>query len=309
MKSDCVRAPRLETARLVLRAHDGNDLDAIFAMWSHPDVVRHITGKPSTREECWARILRYGGLWPVVGYGYWAVVEKESGRFIGDVGIADFRRDMEPAIYEALGRVWLDLSEIAPEGRAQAILNLEMNGRGRRPGAARIVDFISVPLGVATLHERYADVVDDSARFALMSWFFEEQIAGFKPYLESLVADPEAFQMIGTSGTVTTVGLPIIAVLAPLLGTIADYVAVKKRLLATFMGIGVTAVLLMFFIRQGDLLLASVLFIMANISGAPMRHIVRDTLPFLFAMLAVLALVTFVPEVVLWLPRLLGYQG
>jgi exopolyphosphatase/guanosine-5'-triphosphate,3'-diphosphate pyrophosphatase len=102
--------------------------------------------------------------------------------------------------------VWLDLSEIAPEGRAQAILNLEMNGKAA-PDAARIVDFISVPLGVATLHERYADVVDDSARFALMSWFFEEQIAGFKPYLESLVGDdPEAFQMIGTSGTVTTVG-------------------------------------------------------------------------------------------------------
>ena len=43
--------------------------------------------------------------------------------------------------------------------------------------------------------------------------------------------------------------------------------------------------------------------------GAPLRDIVRDTLPFLFAMLAVLALITFVPSVVLWLPRLLGYQG
>ena len=51
------------------------------------------------------------------------------------------------------------------------------------------------------------------------------------------------------------------------------------------------------------------LFIMTNISGAPLRSIVRDTLPFLFAMLAVLALITFVPSVVLWLPRLLGYQG
>ena len=50
----------------------------------------------------------------------------------------------------------------------------------RGPEAARIVDFISVPLGVATLHERYADVAEDSARFALMSWFFEEQIAGLQ---------------------------------------------------------------------------------------------------------------------------------
>ena len=51
------------------------------------------------------------------------------------------------------------------------------------------------------------------------------------------------------------------------------------------------------------------LFIMTNISGAPLRDIVRDTLPFLFAMLVVLALITFVPAIVLWLPRLLGYQG
>jgi tripartite ATP-independent transporter DctM subunit len=51
------------------------------------------------------------------------------------------------------------------------------------------------------------------------------------------------------------------------------------------------------------------LFIMANISGEPLRDIVRDTLPFLFAMIVALAIMTFVPETVLWLPRLFGYQG
>lgn len=103
--------------------------------------------------------------------------------------------------------VWIDLGDVPPEKRAEAILNLEVNGGKCMPGGARTVDFISVPLGVATLHERFADVVDDSARFALMSWYFEEQIVGFKPYLETLgEADASRFQMIGTSGTVTTVG-------------------------------------------------------------------------------------------------------
>ncbi|PVE23740.1 permease [Microvirga sp. KLBC 81] len=51
------------------------------------------------------------------------------------------------------------------------------------------------------------------------------------------------------------------------------------------------------------------LFIMANISGEPLRNIVRDTLPFLFAMIVALAILTFVPETVLWLPRMFGYQG
>jgi tripartite ATP-independent transporter DctM subunit len=51
------------------------------------------------------------------------------------------------------------------------------------------------------------------------------------------------------------------------------------------------------------------LFIMTNIAGVPLRDIVRECMPFLFAMIAALALITLVPELTLWLPRLLGYQG
>ena len=82
--------------------------------------------------------------------------------------------------------VWIDLSGDRAGAAGAGDREPADERRRRRAGAARIVDFISVPLGVATLHERYADVADDSARFALMSWFFEEQIAGFKPYLETL---------------------------------------------------------------------------------------------------------------------------
>jgi tripartite ATP-independent transporter DctM subunit len=51
------------------------------------------------------------------------------------------------------------------------------------------------------------------------------------------------------------------------------------------------------------------LFIMANISGEPLKAIVRETLPFLWVMIAALLFMTLVPESVLWLPRLFGYQG
>ena len=66
-----------------------------------------------------------------------------------------------------------------------------------------MVDWISVPLGVATLREQFTDVEDDAARFALMSWHFEEQLHGFSPYQNP--ARRKGFQIIGTSGTVTTV--------------------------------------------------------------------------------------------------------
>jgi len=51
------------------------------------------------------------------------------------------------------------------------------------------------------------------------------------------------------------------------------------------------------------------LFIMTRIAEVPLRDLVRDTMPFLMSMLVALALITFVPGLVLWLPRLLGYQG
>lgn len=51
------------------------------------------------------------------------------------------------------------------------------------------------------------------------------------------------------------------------------------------------------------------LFIVAKLSNQPLMAVVRDTLPFLLAMIAALALITYVPELVLWLPRQLGYQG
>lgn len=51
------------------------------------------------------------------------------------------------------------------------------------------------------------------------------------------------------------------------------------------------------------------LFVMQSITRAPFRHIVRDLLPFLGALFAALAIITFVPDLVLWLPRQFGYQG
>ncbi|MER8375869.1 TRAP transporter large permease [Mesorhizobium sp. M1406] len=51
------------------------------------------------------------------------------------------------------------------------------------------------------------------------------------------------------------------------------------------------------------------LFIMTRIAEVPLRDLVRDVLPFLWAMIGALVLITFFPGLVLWLPRLFGYQG
>jgi len=51
------------------------------------------------------------------------------------------------------------------------------------------------------------------------------------------------------------------------------------------------------------------LFMMVKISGVPLRDLVREVMPFLAVMFGALALITFIPDLVLFLPRLLGYKG
>ena len=99
-------APTIETERLVLRGYRLEDFPHAAAAWRDPDVVRYI-GKPSTEEESWARYLRNIGLWPMLGYGYWAATEKATGRFLGDVGFADFKRDIEPSLKDVPEIGWV----------------------------------------------------------------------------------------------------------------------------------------------------------------------------------------------------------
>lgn len=93
-----IRIPTIETPRTILRAHRSDDFDAYAQMWTEPSVTRFIGGQPRTREESWIRFLRHAGMWAMAGYGWWAVEDKQSGRFIGESGFHDLKRDMEPSI-------------------------------------------------------------------------------------------------------------------------------------------------------------------------------------------------------------------
>jgi RimJ/RimL family protein N-acetyltransferase len=88
----------LETERLTLRPHTLADFAESAAMWGDPVVTRYIGGRPSTREEAWARLLRYAGMWSLLGFGPWVAREKASGELVGEVGFARFERDIDPPL-------------------------------------------------------------------------------------------------------------------------------------------------------------------------------------------------------------------
>ncbi|MBL8708441.1 MAG: GNAT family N-acetyltransferase [Rhodospirillaceae bacterium] len=84
--------PLIETERLTLRGHGADDFPASAALWGDARVTARISGRVFTPEECWARLLRYAGLWSLLGFGYWAVTRKSDGAFIGESGFANFHR-------------------------------------------------------------------------------------------------------------------------------------------------------------------------------------------------------------------------
>ena len=90
--------PILETERLRLRGHRLEDFPHSAAMWADPTVVRYVGGNPLTEEESWTKFLRYCGHWCLLGFGYWLAEEKATGSFVGEIGFADYKRDLQTSL-------------------------------------------------------------------------------------------------------------------------------------------------------------------------------------------------------------------
>jgi hypothetical protein len=67
-------------------------------MWCDPAVTAYTSKQAATEAQTWARILTYVGHWATLGFGYWVVEERDTGAFVGEVGFADFRREVTPSI-------------------------------------------------------------------------------------------------------------------------------------------------------------------------------------------------------------------
>lgn len=111
--------PTLETPRLLLRARRIEDFDAFAAIWASPGVVRFVGGATLSREAAWMRFLRQVGHWELLGYGYFAVEDKATGRFVGEVGFQDMRREIVPSIEGLMEAGWILAEEAQGKGLAE----------------------------------------------------------------------------------------------------------------------------------------------------------------------------------------------
>jgi len=90
--------PVVETERLVLRGRTMADFPAYAAMWAAPEVARYTTVAPLNEEDSWIKFTRMEGLWALTGYGFWIVEEKSTGSLVGEIGLADFKRNIAPSL-------------------------------------------------------------------------------------------------------------------------------------------------------------------------------------------------------------------
>jgi len=88
-------APTLTTDRLILAPLALDHWEAYAAAWADARMTAFIGGKPRARQESWVKFTQAAGLWALLGYGYWAFVDRQSGAFLGNGGLARFERGID----------------------------------------------------------------------------------------------------------------------------------------------------------------------------------------------------------------------
>ena len=77
--------PVLETARLVLRVPRIEDFDRYAELLADEQAARYIGGQ-LPRAPAWRKFLQMPGAWMVQGFAMFSVIEKSSGRWLGQLG-------------------------------------------------------------------------------------------------------------------------------------------------------------------------------------------------------------------------------
>lgn len=129
----------IETERLLLRRYEASHFSQVVALTAHVETFRFSERGPMSSEEAWGRLLRHIGQWTVSGYGFFAVVEKDTGRFVGEAGFGDFRRQLGPMFEGTPEMGWTIAPEAHCRGFATEAAGAALNWMYERFGTPRTV--------------------------------------------------------------------------------------------------------------------------------------------------------------------------
>lgn len=107
-------------------------------------MARYLGGKVLDAEAAWARLLRAAGHWEMLGFGFWTVRERETGRFVGEVGLGRFHRDLVPSFGETPEMGWVLARWAQGQGFAEEAVRAALTWAGSRLPAERVVCMIDV---------------------------------------------------------------------------------------------------------------------------------------------------------------------
>jgi RimJ/RimL family protein N-acetyltransferase len=148
-KSALPEGPAIETERLILRQDRPSDLEDRIAITGDPDFMRYVGGVYD-RQENWARVLRYIGHWAAFGFGLFAVEEKATGRYVGNVGLALFERGIGEDFDSFPEAAWMIAQWAEGQGYATEAMRAAIDWHERSFGPQRLVCIID-PANVASL--------------------------------------------------------------------------------------------------------------------------------------------------------------
>jgi RimJ/RimL family protein N-acetyltransferase len=137
-----VDIPTLETPRLWLRPYRLDDFEAYAAMWADPEVVRFIGGAPYSREQAWTRFLRQIGIWYHLGFGFFALEDKATGAFGGEVGFHDLRRNLTPSVEGTMEVGWVLNAPLRGQGLAEEAMRAAIAWAGEHGTGERLTCII-----------------------------------------------------------------------------------------------------------------------------------------------------------------------
>lgn len=135
-------APLLETARLSMRPLEIGDFEAVHALTASGEMRRHLAQEAS-REDSYRRLLASIACWHVFGHGIFAVLERESGTFVGNCGLFRLVRDLDEPWEDAPEAGWIIARDRWGRGYAGEAMTAALNWFDRSTARLRTVAMIA----------------------------------------------------------------------------------------------------------------------------------------------------------------------